>query len=166
MVNFLNADKTLSPDGLRLVEWLTAQCNHVDSLPLEENVNYLNTLSGPIRQYYINVHSNVRSHSAQAWIEDFSKSWAKDCWRIMEYVEAEQQKANAIQENAEQTNAIATELAALKESVAEMVANLTRENSELKAENEALKAAAKPAKSGKKSEPEAPEGEVAPEPEA
>lgn len=132
MIALLNVDKTLNDDGRKLVEWLDAQCDYADSLPADESVHFLNTLSGPIRQYYVDVRK-LHSHTSAGWVEHFGKSWAQDAWRIMAYVEAEQVKAQQAQQTADKTSALEDQLKALESKLMGKIDALEAENAALKA---------------------------------
>lgn len=127
MATFLNADKSLSGDGQKLVEWLEVQCAYAENLPPDESTNALNRLHGSIRQYYINVYK-LKSHTPQQWVEDFSKSWAQDCWGIMTRIEEMVAQQEQQQQTADKTEQLAAQLAALGERLAAVEA----ENAALK----------------------------------
>lgn len=144
--SFVNADKTLSKDGARLVEWLDAQCSYAESLPLAESVNHMNTVSGPIRQYYINVYK-LKSHTSAAWVEDFKSSWTRDCYAIMTQLEEKVAQAQTVSETASKADKVEGELAKLSETLTARFEALEAENKALRAEVDAQKK-----KPGKKDE--------------
>ena len=127
----------ITPDGKRLVEFVVAQFEEADR---ENNVAALNNLSGPIAEYYVNVHK-LGSLTPEKWLKDMSHS-ARNAYDIMQYVEAQALKESAAaQATADTANAVSgleAELTKLKESIAEQVAKLEQENVALRQELEAL----------------------------
>ena len=127
----------LTPDGKAVLSWLEGQVAPFDVAGA--NVTQLSQMSGYLKEYYALTRSKART--PQAWLETFTSS-AQNAYEAMKFLEtkaAEEEAAKQkLSENSEATNKIAAELEAFKktirESVAEEVARLERQNAELRAE--------------------------------
>lgn len=161
MVEFLDHRGALSTDGKQLQEWIVAQFQEADKA---SNLEQLNSLSGPIAHYYVNVFK-TKFITPERWFKE-CESFARNAWDIKVYVEEkalkEAQTAATANEANTKADTIADELRKFKESVAEQVAELEKANADLQAKLDAALAA----KAGRKAKPETeekPEAEVASE---
>jgi hypothetical protein len=125
--------------GSQLVEWVEAQYLQFDKPGADANIAALNSMPGPIQEYYTIVHK-MHVVTPTKWLEGFTQS-ARNAYDIMKYVEAEAAKEQQVQETAAKTDDLEAKFARFQESVAEQVAKLEGENAALRDELAALKSA-------------------------
>jgi hypothetical protein len=157
---FLNYDGSLSDDGRALVTFIESQFLAADK---NNDIAALNSLSGMIGHYYVNVHKLHTMTPAQ-WVKDYPNG-AMGAWSAKQFVESKQQEAQQIAENTEKTSTIEAELLKLKEALTEQSAQWEQERTALREEIDALKAGKKPAKKAEP-QPDPVETEETPEAEA
>lgn len=155
--NFVNLDGSLSDDGKALVAYIEGQFIEADRT---NNLEKLNNLSGMIGHYYVNVFKS-RTMTSERWVKEYPNG-AANAWSAKVFTESQQQQAETVAETATKTGDLATQLNALKESLAAEMNDLRAQIAARDAEIETLKAvkSKKPAKVEPTPEPEAaPEGD-------
>lgn len=142
----------LTSDGKMLVEWIEAQYTAIDLPGEKANLPAINSLSGPIAEYYSIVYK-THAKTPETWVRDFPQS-ARNAYDIMKYVEGEALKQAAkdaqVQENTEKNAELENKFAKLQESIAAQVDALEKQNADLQAKLDALATLAKPEKTSKK----------------
>jgi hypothetical protein len=128
----------LTPDGVKLLNWLEAQVSG------ETNADKLNAMSGFVKEYF--AITRAKSLTPQGWLETFRSS-AENAFDTMSFIEGKaQEEADRdakLAENTEATSKIEAQLRQLKE-------DMQAELDALKAENVALKAKLEPGEPKKK----------------
>lgn len=105
-------DGQLTPDGGHLLEFMVAQFEEADK---SNDVNRLNSLHGPIAEYYTLVHK-LGLKSPANWMSTMPQS-ARNAYDLMKYVESVAERDARVDETADKAGEIADQLAAFKESV-------------------------------------------------
>lgn len=149
----------LTNEGQTLLDWMEAQVKDFPTM----NALQLNSQSGYLKEYYSLTRS--KSLTPIRWLESFTSS-ALNAYEVKNYLESkaaqEAEAANKLAETSEATNKIEAELKAFKESIAQQVADLEKQNAELRAELEKkANKGGRPAKAKDETDSEAPaEGEA------
>jgi cell shape-determining protein MreC len=121
-------------DETRIIRYLDGLCAEADREASPESVN---GLPGMVKHYYVNVFK-ARLLTSESWLRDYPGA-AAAAWRnLTEADDSEAQRRTLNETRAGQTR-LAAELAALKESLADQVAELEQELGQLRQENDRLK---------------------------
>src|SRR5215470_13987985 len=118
-------------DETRIIGYLDGLCAEADR---EASPEAVNGLPGMVKHYYVNVFK-ARLLTPDSWLRDYPGA-AAAVWRdLAEADDVESQRRTLAGAVAGQ-NRIAAELAALKESLADQVAQLEQELEQLRQEND------------------------------
>ena len=107
-------DGQLTPDGGHLLEFMVAQFEEADK---SNDVNRLNSLHGPIAEYYTLVHK-LGLKSPANWMTTMPQS-ARNAYDLMKYVESVAERDAKVDATSGKADEIADQLAAFKESIDE-----------------------------------------------
>lgn len=126
-------DGQLTPDGGHLLEFMVAQFEEADQT---NDVNRLNSLHGPIAEYYTLVHKLGLKTPAN-WMSTMPQS-ARNAYDLMKYVESVAERDAQVDATASKADVIADQLAAFKESVADEMSKMRDEIARLTDANKKL----------------------------
>jgi len=121
-------------DETRIITYLDGLCAEADQHGSPEVVN---GLPGMVKHYYVNVFK-ARLLTPESWLRDYPGA-AAAVWRNLSEAESAEAHQRALAETRAGQSHLAAELAALKESLADQVAQLEQELEQLRQENDRLK---------------------------
>lgn len=138
-------DGQLTPDGSHLLEFMHAQFEEADQ---SSDVNRLNSLHGPVSEYYTLVYK-LGLKTPAGWMATMPQS-ARNAYDLMKYVESVAEREAQTEQIVDKTSEIAQQLETFKESIAEEMSQMRGEIERLTAENQKLSESKAPAKKAAK----------------
>lgn len=138
---FTNPDGTMTEDGRALIEWMEAQFIEADRA---NDVTLINSLSGDIKHYYVNVYKMNKMTGGQSaltpevYLRDYKNSFVMSNWRNFQYTRQQAEQKDKLAEATQRTEKLEAQLKLLQE-------NLEAKMTELNARSEALEEAIKEA---------------------
>jgi len=148
----------LTPDGRRLIDWIEAQFKEADAT---NDLARLNSLSGYLAYYYVNVHK-LNAMTPARWLQEHQHSGAAAAWRDMQYLEETAKKQAVIEAAAGKTNELAARIDALQKALDEALAKIAALEAKPEPSVEAAPARKGKRQAVKETEP-APEAESEPD---
>ena len=109
---FVDMNHELTADGKKLVAWLDANLNAMESASAAE----LNTYPGPLKYLWANTRAGMTS---ERFVRETGKSFALNAWNILEAVEKQEAQAAQVEETAQTTSKIAEQLETVMKELAE-----------------------------------------------
>lgn len=141
--NFVNVDGTPTEDGRRLIEWIESHFVEADK---SNDIAMLNSLSGDIQHYYVNVYKlNKMTGGTSAgiapaqWLRDYKNSFAMSSWRNWKFTEAAAVKESQLEATTAKTAELEAGLNEFKEAVLGQIAKLQEDNAALQKKLDAAK---------------------------
>ena len=119
--SFIDSNGALNADGRKLHAFIEAQFAQLDRSDKATMVRQLNNMAGTFQWYFANV-VQLESVTPEQFMADFSHSYARSAWQIMEAVEEQDAKTRAVEEAGQQQNVVAQELESVKGQLAEALA--------------------------------------------
>ena len=109
---FVNMNGELTTEGQKLVTWLGENLKVMEA----KNAAELNTYAGPLKYLFSNRHVGL---TPERFVREMGSSYALNAYGIMEAVEKQEAQAVKVEETAQQTSTLATELETVKSQLAE-----------------------------------------------
>lgn len=144
---FVNIDGSTTEDGRKLINWIEAHFVEADRA---NDVGLINSLSGDLKHYYVNVYKMNKMTggesgglSASQWLSDYRNSIAMGAWRNYQYTLDQAVKESQLEATTAKTEELATGLNELKEALMGQMSKLQEENAALRADLDKIRGKSK-----------------------